>query len=115
MKQGYIYAGRAPLYKITEKNGKSYTYLRDDKALEEYRALHKGEKYEVGRMKGLGEMGVEETEECLTDPSKRVIDQITVKDEAAANNIFIQMMGTNVQFRKQFLKQYGKEAMYNAE
>ena len=115
LKQGYIYAGRAPLYKITEKNGKSYTYLRDDAALEAYRAAHAGEKYDVGRMKGLGEMGVEETEECLTDMEKRVIDQITVNDEKAADNIFMQMMGKNAEFRKQFLKQYGKEAMYNAE
>lgn len=113
--QGYIYAGRAPLYKITEKNGKSYTYLRDDVELEKYRATHTSEKYDVGRMKGLGEMGVEETEECLTDPDRRVIDKITVRDAEAANKAFIQMMGANADYRKQFLKAYGKEAMYNAE
>ena len=113
--QGYIYAGRAPLYKITEKNGKSYTYLRDDAELEKYRATHTSEKYDVGRMKGLGEMGVEETEECLTDPDRRVIDKITVRDAEAANKAFIQMMGASADYRKQFLKAYGKEAMYNAE
>lgn len=113
--QGHIYAGRAPLYKITEKNGKSYTYLRDDVELEKYRATHTSEKYDVGRMKGLGEMGVEETEECLTDPDRRVIDKITVRDAEAANKAFIQMMGANADYRKQFLKAYGKEAMYNAE
>lgn len=113
--QGHIYAGRAPLYKITEKNGKSYTYLRDDVELEKYRATHTSEKYDVGRMKGLGEMGVEETEECLTDPDRRVIDKITVRDAEAANKAFIQMMGASADYRKQFLKAYGKEAMYNAE
>lgn len=113
--QGYIYAGRAPLYKITEKNGKSYTYLRDDIELEKYRATHTSEKYDVGRMKGLGEMGIEETEECLTDPDRRVIDKITVRDAEAANKAFIQMMGASADYRKQFLKAYGKEAMYNAE
>ena len=113
--QGYVYAGRAPLYKITEKNGKSYTYLRDDTELEKYRAAHTSEKYDVGRMKGLGEMGVEETEECLTDPDRRVIDKITVRDAEAANKAFIQMMGASADYRKQFLKAYGKEAMYNAE
>lgn len=113
--QGYIYAGRAPLYKITEKNGKSYTYLRDDVELEKYRATHTSEKYDVGRMKGLGEMGIEETEECLTDPDRRVIDKITVRDAEAANKAFIQMMGASADYRKQFLKAYGKEAMYNAE
>ena len=113
--QGYIYAGRAPLYKITEKNGKSYTYLRDDIELEKYRATHTSEKYDVGRMKGLGEMGIEETEECLTDPDRRVIDKITVRDAEAANKAFIQMMGASADYRKQFLQAYGKEAMYNAE
>ena len=113
--QGYVYAGRAPLYKITEKNGKSYTYLRDDTELEKYRAAHTSEKYDVGRMKGLGEMGVEETEECLTDQDRRVIDKITVKDVEAANKAFVQMMGASADYRKQFLKAYGKEAMYNAE
>ena len=113
--QGHIYAGRAPLYKITEKNGKSYTYLRDDAELEKYRATHTPEKYDVGRMKGLGEMGIEETEECLTDPDRRVIDKITVRDAEAANKAFIQMMGASADYRKQFLKAYGKEAMYNAE
>ena len=48
---GYIYAGVPPLYKITEGKDK-YIYLKDDKALEEYRASHKGKKYVVGRMKG---------------------------------------------------------------
>lgn len=113
--QGYVYAGRAPLYKITEKNGKSYTYLRDDIELERYRAAHISEKYDVGRMKGLGEMGVEETEECLTDPDRRVIDKITVRDAEAADKAFTQMMGASADYRKQFLKAYGKEAMYNAE
>lgn len=113
--QGYVYAGRAPLYKITEKNGKSYTYLRDDTELEKYRAAHTSEKYDVGRMKGLGEMGVEETEECLTDQDRRVIDKITVRDVEAANKAFVQMMGASADYRKQFLKAYGKEAMYNAE
>lgn len=60
-------------------------------------------------------MGLEETEECLTNTEKRVIDQITVADIEAANQAFTQMMGSSATFRKQFLKEYGKEAMYNAE
>ena len=113
--EGHIYAGRAPLYKIIEKNGKAYTYLMNDAALEKYREQHKGEKYEVGRMKGLGEMNVEETEECLTNTENRIIDQITVNDIEETNKVFLRIMGTSAIFRKQFLKEYGKEAMYNAE
>lgn len=115
LKQGHIYAGRAPLYKITEKNGKSYTYLRNDEELEKYKQKHSSSQYEIGRMKGLGEMGVPETEECLANPKTRTIDQITVKDVEKANKAFAEMMGTSVVYRKQFLKTYGKEANYNAE
>lgn len=115
LKQGYIYAGRAPLYKITEKNGKSYTYLRNDEELKKYQLAHPSAQYDIGRMKGLGEMGITETGECLSDPKTRAIDQITVKDVEAANRAFAEMMGTSVVYRKQFLKKYGKEANYNAE
>lgn len=115
LKQGYIYAGRAPLYKITERNGKSYTYLRNDEELKKYQSDHPSTQYDIGRMKGLGEMGISETGECLSDPKTRAIDQITVKDIEAANRAFAEMMGTNVVYRKQFLKKYGKEANYNAE
>ena len=51
IREGYIYAGMPPLYKITEGKD-SYVYLKDDKALEEYREAHKGKKYTVNRMKG---------------------------------------------------------------
>ena len=40
-------------------------------------------KYIVNRLKGLGEMSVEETEETLTDPNNRIIKQITVEDVEA--------------------------------
>jgi len=50
---GYIYAGVPPLYKITEGKD-TYIYLKDDMELEKYRASHKGKKYLVNRLKGLG-------------------------------------------------------------
>ena len=112
--EGYIYAGVPPLYKITEKNGKSYKYLKDDAALEEYRASHK-EKYIVGRMKGLGEMDENETEECLLNPNTRIIRQVHVEDCVKANNLFEQLMGTTVTFRKQFLRDYAEWSEYNVE
>lgn len=60
-------------------------------------------------------MGIEETEECLTDPNKRVIDKITIQDIGATEKVFSEMMGSSAVYRKQFLKTYGKEAIYNAE
>jgi len=108
---GHVYAGVPPLYKITEGKDK-YIYLKNDEALEQYRETHKGKKYTVGRMKGLGEMNVEETEETLTNPNERIIKQITVSDIKAADRIFDVLMGTATIPRKEFLKQYSEEATY---
>lgn len=113
--QGHIYALVAPLYRIIEGNGKSSTYLKDDSALLQYRETHKGKKYEVKRMKGLGEMDEDETKECLTDPETRNIREVHIEDAAVAARLFTQLMGDSVVYRKQFLKDYGNEAMYNAE
>ena len=51
IEDGYIYAGMPPLYKVTEGKDK-FIYLRDDAALEEYRAKNIGKKYVVKHLKG---------------------------------------------------------------
>ena len=89
-----------------------YYYLKNDAALEEFRAKNAGKKYVVNRMKGLGEMSVDETEQTLTDPNERIIKQITVNDIKAADILFDQLMGTGVTARKQYIKDHSKEATY---
>ena len=113
IEDGYIYAGVPPLYKITTSKG--YKYLKNDEELEQYRKENEGKKYTVNRMKGLGEMSVEETEETLTDPNQRIIKQITVEDTNAANILFEQLMGTGVTARKEYIKAHSSEATYNQE
>jgi len=108
---GHVYAGVPPLYKVTI--GKQYKYLKNDEALEEFRANHKDRKYTVNRLKGLGEMSVEETEETLTDPNNRIIKQITVEDAAAASKLFDDLMGTAIIPRKNYIKAHSKEAIGN--
>ena len=111
---GYIYAGVPPLYKITLPGNKGYKYLKNDEELEQYIKTHTGN-YKVNRMKGLGEMDVEETEETLTDPNNRIIKQITVEDSEEASKMFNDLMGTLITPRKEYIKAHSKEAMYNAE
>lgn len=114
IEDGYIYAGVPPLYKITEGKDK-YIYLKNDDALDDYRIKNKGKKYQVGRMKGLGEMDVDETAETLTDPDKRIIKQITIEDTTATNVLFEQLMGTGIVARKEYIKAHSQEAVGNAE
>ena len=113
IEDGYVYAGVPPLYKVTI--GKEYKYIKNDEELEEFKKTIGDKKITVNRMKGLGEMSVDETEETLTDPDNRIIKQITVEDAAAADKLFNDLMGTAIQSRKDFIKLHSKEASYNAE
>lgn len=107
---GYVYAGVPPLYKVTMAN--KYYYLKNDAELEEFRQKNAGKKYIVNRMKGLGEMDVDETEETLTNPEKRIIKQITVDDVQACDILFDQLMGTGITARKKYIKDHSEEATY---
>ena len=108
---GYVYGGVPPLYKITEGKD-NYLYLKNDEALEAYRAKNRNKKYTVNRLKGLGELSAEETE-ILVDPEQRIIQQITVEDVEKANRLFDDLMGEAVIPRKNFIKTHAKEATYN--
>lgn len=107
---GHIYAGVPPLYKVTI--GKEYKYLKNDEALEAFKKENKGKKYIVNRLKGLGEMDVDETEETLIDPEGRIIKQITVEDAKKADKLFEDLMGDGVTARKLYIKEHSKEAQY---
>ena len=106
---GYIYAGVPPLYKITLAGNKGYKYLKNDEELEQYRKTNTGN-YQVNRMKGLGEMDVEQIEETLTDPNNRIIKQITIEDIDRTDELFEDLMGTRIEPRKIFIREHSKEA-----
>lgn len=110
IEDGHIYAGVPPLYKITEGKD-TYIYLKNDAALEEYRATHAGKKYQVNRLKGLGEMDADETD-ILVNPEQRIIKRVTVDDAEAADKLFDDLMGDRVEPRKNYIKAHSQEATY---
>ena len=110
IEEGYVYAGVPPLYKIiTSKD--TYVYLKDDAELKEYQYANRGRKYTVNRLKGLGEMSVEETN-ILVDPNERIIKQITVDDIKGTDKLFDDLMGGAAAPRKEFIQKYSEEATY---
>lgn len=54
----------------------------------------------------------EEETQLLVDPNQRIIKQVTIEDAEAADKLFDDLMGTAIQSRKEFIKQYSKEATY---
>lgn len=58
-------------------------------------------------------MDVDEVEETLIDPEKRIIKQITVEDIPIANKLFDDLMGQAIVPRKLYIKEHSKEASGN--
>lgn len=49
--QGHLYVAIPPLFRITTRKNE-YIYLRDGAALEDYKAKHPGDKFQINRAKG---------------------------------------------------------------
>ncbi len=100
---GHVYAAQPPLFVI--KHGKTIKYVLNEQERDEYLAtLSPNTKYDIARMKGLGEMDAEELNETTMDIHKRVLRQITVDDALAADETFSKLMGEEVGPRREFIE-----------
>ena len=104
VEQGHVYAAQPPLYCI--KHGKTIKYVLNEEERDEYLStLNANTKYDIMRMKGLGEMDAEELNETTMDIEKRVLRKITVDDVIAADASFSKLMGEEVEPRKKFIEE----------
>ena len=100
---GHVYAAQPPLFKIT--HGKTRKYVLNEAERDEYlSSLSSNVKYEISRMKGLGEMDADELCETTMDIKTRILRQITVDDAIAADEVFSKLMGEEVEPRREFIE-----------
>lgn len=105
---GHVYAAQPPLFCI--KHGKTIKYVLNPEERDAYLAsLNPNTKYDIMRMKGLGEMDAEELNETTMDINTRVLRKITVEDAMAADEVFNKLMGEEVEPRRKFIE---KNAVY---
>lgn len=102
---GYVYAAQPPLYCI--KHGQTIKYVLTDDERDEYiKTLNeKNVRYDIARMKGLGEMDAEELNETTMDINHRILRKITVDDAISADAAFSKLMGEEVEPRRKFIEE----------
>ena len=101
---GHVYAAQPPLFCI--KHGKTIKYVLNEEERDQYIAsLNANTKYDIARMKGLGEMDAEELNETTMDINKRILRKITVDDLAEADAAFSKLMGEDVGPRREFIEE----------
>jgi DNA gyrase subunit B len=98
--EGHLFIAKPPLYRVNVKNEKFYIHTNEE--LESYRRKY-GDKIEVTRFKGLGEMDADELGTTTMEIGSRQVIKVTVENCDEASRILNVLMGSNVAPRKEHI------------
>jgi DNA gyrase subunit B len=97
---GHLYIAKPPLYRVNVKNQKFYIHTNEE--LDSYRKKY-GDKIEVTRFKGLGEMDADELGRTTMEIGNRQIIRVNVEDLESSSNMLSVLMGSEVGPRKEHI------------
>jgi DNA gyrase subunit B len=104
IKYGHVYVAQPPLYKVDYQRKSYYCYT--DEQLDKLKAqLKLNNNYTMQRYKGLGEMDKDQLAETTMEASHRRLVQVSLDDAVEADRIFSELMGTEVEPRKEYISE----------
>lgn len=107
VRQGHLYCAVPPLYKAFPVKG-TPEYIYTDSELNSY--LNENKVSHVQRYKGLGEMNPDQLWETTMNPKTRLLRRVVIDDDASDSRITEQLMGTDVKYRKEFIRDNAQTA-----
>ena len=132
---GYVYAACPPIFGIKVRKKIYYVYpngkepeeeilkrkIRElgfdsDEEEDEEEVSGKGKKkkrpYTVQRYKGLGEMDPKQLASTTMDPRTRILQRVTIDDAAAADKAVRELMGNQVEYRRDYIERHAHDARF---
>ena len=115
--RGYVYIACPPIFGVKKKNTRCHEdralYLRREQPEPRARAKCGGsEKFDVQRYKGLGEMDPEQLWETTMEPATRTLLQVSIDDAAEAERTVSELMGDQVEPRKEFIQKHARDVRF---
>lgn len=114
---GFVYLAMPPLYRLKWSNS-AHEYVFSDAERDALlkHGIENGKRIPkdagIQRYKGLGEMNPKELWETTMDHTTRTLQQITIEDAAAADEIFSVLMGEDVESRRSFIQRNAKDVRF---
>ena len=105
---GYVYIAQPPLYS-TKVSNKETVYLKDEAAKDEFLASRPTYTKDFQRLKGLGEMDWDELRSTTMNVASRSLLQVSVEQDAIADDVMSILMGDDVEQRKNFIVTNARE------
>ncbi len=132
---GYVYVACPPIFGVKVRNKIHYVYPNGRQPEEEIlrdtikglglnpddaegdetgngKVTKKRRGYTVQRYKGLGEMDPKQLASTTMDPKTRILQRVTIDDAIAADRAVRELMGNQVEYRREYIEKHAHDARY---